>query len=276
MNRHNQTILVQWIVIIFISLTIALQPLWTEGHFEEIKTEERQEQTWLFDESIVGKYAQIEAPIPEAALAPSPKNDLQQLKMRAVELHAAQSGEDYRAITAMINPENPLPSDYVPEDMSVLNTRSYDGAMMRSEAAQALEHLMADGEGNGYILYVVSAYRSYALQERLHNGYIASMGREAAENESAPAGASEHQSGLAVDLSCDAVGKNLVEAFESTSEGLWVAENAWHYGFIIRYPRDKDHITGYIYEPWHLRYVGEEMASIVHQTGLTLEELYAE
>ncbi len=277
MNRHSQYILLQWIAIFVISLTMALQPLWT-GDPDEEKMYEQQERTWLFDESIVGKYAQIhgQQPDPESESELSGEEYLQNLKMQASELRAVHSDEGYKAITALISPEHPLPPDYIPENMSVLGTRAYDGAMMRAEAAEALERLMADAEANGQILYVISVYRSYALQERLHNGYIASMGRAAAENESAPPGASEHQSGLAVDLSCESVGHDLVEACENTPEGRWVAEHAWQYGFIVRYPKDKTHKTGYGYEPWHLRYIGVEMAQLIHETGLTLEELYEE
>ena len=121
-------------------------------------------------------------------------------------------------------------------------------------------------EETGYDFTLLSGYRSYQRQQELFDYWVEPDGYEAALMESALPGRSEHQSGLAMD-----VGK-LEYEYAHTDEGIWLAENCHKYGFIIRYPEDKTEITGYIYEPWHIRYLGESTAKLVHDSGLTLEE----
>ncbi len=121
-------------------------------------------------------------------------------------------------------------------------------------------------EETGYDFTLLSGYRSYQRQQELFDYWVEQDGYEAALMESALPGRSEHQSGLAMD-----VGK-LEYEYAHTDEGIWLAENCHKYGFIIRYPEDKTEITGYIYEPWHIRYLGESTAKLVHDSGLTLEE----
>lgn len=121
-------------------------------------------------------------------------------------------------------------------------------------------------EETGYDFTILSGYRSYQRQQELFDYWAEQDGYEAALMESALPGKSEHQSGLAMD-----VGK-LEYEYAHTDEGSWLAENCHKYGFIIRYPEDKTEITGYIYEPWHIRYLGESTAKLVHDSGLTLEE----
>ena len=114
-----------------------------------------------------------------------------------------------------------------------------------------------------------SGYRSYELQENLYTGYVASHGQESADLESAKPGHSEHQLGLAMDLSIDGT---LDESFGLTEQFDWLQENAYKYGYILRYPKDKVYMTGYAYEPWHYRYVGVEAATIIHNEDITYEE----
>lgn len=121
-------------------------------------------------------------------------------------------------------------------------------------------------EETGYDFTLLSGYRSYQRQQELFDYWVEQDGYEAALMESALPGRSEHQSGLAMD-----VGK-LEYEYAHIDEGIWLAENCHKYGFIIRYPEDKTEITGYIYEPWHIRYLGESTAKLVHDSGLTLEE----
>lgn len=121
-------------------------------------------------------------------------------------------------------------------------------------------------EETSYDFTLLSGYRSYQRQQELFDYWVEQDGYEAALMESALPGRSEHQSGLAMD-----VGK-LEYEYAHTDEGIWLAENCHKYGFIIRYPEDKTEITGYIYEPWHIRYLGESTAKLVHDSGLTLEE----
>ena len=122
-------------------------------------------------------------------------------------------------------------------------------------------------------LVVTSSYRDYEYQEDIYNRYVKSDGKEAADTYSGRPGFSEHQTGLAVDLYN---GKTVYTQFESTKEFDWMQENAHKYGFILRFPKDKDNITGYQYESWHYRYVGKEIAQYIHEHDITYEEYYAQ
>lgn len=176
-------------------------------------------------------------------------------------------------LDVVVNKQRNLPRDYEPGDLVVPDV-PFAGPeqLLRLEAARALEELfLAAGEA-GHGLAAVSGYRSYASQEAIFGRNVAQVGFEEANRFSAQPGQSEHQTGLAMDVSSTSVGFRLVERFGETPEGLWLAENAADHGFIIRYPRDKEEITGYIYEPWHLRYVGERLASEITRQGVTLEE----
>ena len=131
------------------------------------------------------------------------------------------------------------------------------------EVYDALREMNADSE---HWYYIVSAYRSYYSQEVIFQGWCDMYGFEEASTISSQAGHSEHQTGLTMDLD------SLEEWYGDTSEGIWLAENCWRYGFIIRYPKGKESITGYSYEPWHVRYLGKSTAKLVYDSGLTLEE----
>lgn len=113
---------------------------------------------------------------------------------------------------------------------------------------------------------MISAYRSYSSQERIFNGWVNMYGFEYASTISSQAGHSEHQTGLTMDLD------SLDESYGDTPEGVWLAQNCYKYGFIIRYPKGGENITGYSYEPWHVRYLGKSTAKLVYSSGLTLEE----
>jgi D-alanyl-D-alanine carboxypeptidase len=181
------------------------------------------------------------------------------------------------SILVLVNKEHPLPADYEPNDLVEPQVPfSFDEKvqkrLMRKEAARALEELFEASEKEGLSLYAVSGYRSYERQEAIF-AYNASLhGEEKANQFSARPGESEHQTGLAMDVSSPAVQFDLIEAFADTPEGRWLEENAARFGFIIRYPKDKTHITQYQYEPWHLRYVGKEAAQEMAAKHLTLEE----
>ena len=128
--------------------------------------------------------------------------------------------------------------------------------------------MQADAKALGLNIPLVSGYRSYETQENLYNKYVKKDGEKKANTYSAKPGESEHQTGLAFDIG------SVDRSFANTIEAKWLAENAYLYGFIIRYPKDKEEITGYNYEPWHLRYVGQELAKYLKKNNLTLEEYY--
>ena len=149
-----------------------------------------------------------------------------------------------------------LPSDY--------------GNGLTSATQSAFDKMNADAKSLGLSLWIASGYRSYWTQNTLYNNYVASDGKEEADTYSARPGYSEHQTGLAFDLN------SVEDSFANTDEGKWVKDNCYRYGLIIRYPKGKESITGYIYEPWHLRYVGVEFATKLYNNGdwITLEEYF--
>lgn len=145
-----------------------------------------------------------------------------------------------------------LPSDYNPG--------------VDPEANAALQDMFNAAKADGLNLFVCSGFRSYATQKQLYNSYVQIDGVAEAERYSARPGHSEHQTGLAFDI-------NKADAsFEGSPEAIWLAANCHKYGFIIRYPKDKESVTGYMYEPWHVRYLGVEIATQVYNSGLCLEE----
>lgn len=188
---------------------------------------------------------------------------------------------DTSTVTYLVNREFPLAEDFVPEDLTTPDIRfafsdtTIDKAKMTPEAGEALALLFnAAYEEAGLTLYGVSAYRSYARQYTIYATNLATRGIAQTNRYSAAPGRSEHQTGLAIDISCASEVFGLETTFADTPEGIWVAENAHRFGFILRYPKDKEDITGYNYEPWHIRYVGTELAGNLYETGLTLDEYY--
>lgn len=183
------------------------------------------------------------------------------------------------SLTVLVNKEFVLPAEYVPEDLVVPKIRfSFSEykqkKLMRQEAAQALERLFEGAEEAGVSLFGVSGYRSYDRQKDIYERNVAQKGREQTDLFSARPGSSEHQTGLAMDISTGSIHYRLDEEFAGTPEGRFLADHAHEYGFIIRYPKEKSDITGYAYEPWHIRYVGEPLAKELYERGITLEEYY--
>jgi zinc D-Ala-D-Ala carboxypeptidase len=175
------------------------------------------------------------------------------------------------------NKERNLPEDYEPADLVFPNVpfpfkEDLPKKKMRKEAAESVEILFKAAEEQGLELLAQSGYRSYDTQVSIFAYNADQFGEEKANQTSAQPGQSEHQTGLSLDVTSPRVNYELVEKFGETKEGKWVAENAHKYGFIIRYPKGKEEITGYQYEPWHLRYVGIEHSKKIHERGITLEE----
>jgi D-alanyl-D-alanine carboxypeptidase len=182
----------------------------------------------------------------------------------------------------IVNKARPLqPKDYAPANLRApaipLRLTAKDEEMlMRSDAAQALEQLVTAAKDQASLqLMLSSAYRSYGFQRGLYNRYVSQQGQAVADSQSARPGHSEHQTGLAADVEPASRTCEVETCFATTPEGKWVAANAYSYGFVVRYPEGKQGITGYIYEPWHLRYVGTELATAIHAAGNpTLEEFF--
>jgi D-alanyl-D-alanine carboxypeptidase len=186
-----------------------------------------------------------------------------------------------QAMTVIVNKQRSLPEGYEPSDLVEPNVPfSFDGPHekrhLRKEAAEALEKLFAGAKADGIELRAVSGYRSYERQVSIYNNNVKTKGQEYTDRVSSVPGHSEHQTGLAIDVSSPSVGNALEEVFGTSKEGQWLAEHAAEYGYIIRYPKGEDDITGYVYEPWHIRYVGTDLAPDVVKSGLTLEEYFDE
>lgn len=191
---------------------------------------------------------------------------------------AVKAGSMQNESTSIIvNKHQPLSADHVPADLVIPDIPfSFNGKpekrYLRKPAADAVEALFAAAKKDGIELFGVSGYRSYNTQRWLWNYNVRKKGEAAASRYNASPGMSEHQTGLALDVSSESVGLQLTEPFGDTKEGLWLADNAHRFGFILRYPEGKEQITGYSYEPWHIRYVGTETAGAIYKNKLTLEE----
>ena len=159
-----------------------------------------------------------------------------------------------------------LPSNFAPNNLVAIN--GYIKVV--DYVKDAFLSLSSDAKAIGLNIYASSGYRSYSNQKYIYENYVSMDGKENADRYSARAGYSEHQTGLAIDV-------NTIDmTFDNTSESVWLRENAYKYGFIIRYPKGKEEITGYMYEPWHIRYVGKELSNKLYKDGsyITLEEYY--
>lgn len=175
--------------------------------------------------------------------------------------------------TMLVNKYNALSKDYEVEDLKTISkTYSYgDNKKLNKEAYDAFINLAEDAKKEGYTILIVSSYRTYQDQEDVWKDYKASFGTKKADAYAARAGSSEHETGLAIDVA-DYNDKN--DKFEATESFKWMQTNAHKYGYILRYPKGKENITGYSYEAWHYRYVGIDTATKVYNEGITYDEYY--
>lgn len=183
---------------------------------------------------------------------------------------------DPTSIWIIANKTHPLPKGYAPSDLSQPNVavnpqKSAEENSFRAVAQPALKEMFDAAKADGYSLFMASGYRSEALQTVYYNNYVARDGEAAANRYSAKPGTSEHQTGLALDIAAASRTCYLDECFANMPEGKWLAANAYKYGFVLRYPDGKESETGYMFEPWHYRYVGKELAAQIHSSGQTLE-----
>ncbi|WP_394162863.1 M15 family metallopeptidase [Galactobacter valiniphilus] len=180
---------------------------------------------------------------------------------------------DPRNIGVLVNKTHPLkPKSYVPKGLVRVN-----GQRMRAEPAKALTKLMRDAKRSGARIVTVSGYRSYSTQKALFARYTRAYGSAYAARISARPGYSEHQTGLTMDVGAANGACRLGSCFGNTKAGRWVAKNAWKYGYIVRYPKGQEKVTGYTYEPWHLRYVGVKISTAMKKGKIpTLEHYYGQ
>lgn len=164
-----------------------------------------------------------------------------------------------------------LDKDYVPDNLVTISS-VYGRGEIQEDAYNAFIKMYNDAAKKGLYPYISSSYRSYSRQNTLYTNYANADGIKKADTYSARPGYSEHQTGLAMDLGT--ASNNNIGDFENSKEFTWVKENAHKYGFILRYPEGKEYITGYMYEPWHYRYVGEKVAKYIYENNITYEEYY--
>lgn len=176
----------------------------------------------------------------------------------------------------LVNKYSPLDSNYVPQDL-VLVSNPYFNSLGNSrlevvkEVYEAFKLMAGDALLQGYQIFIDSGYRSFNYQQEVLDYYLGLMGDEAYKKVAMP-GTSEHQLGLAIDIASVINGQYFDELNDDMLVTKWVHDNAYKYGFILRYPKGKEEITGYNYEPWHFRFVGLDLAMKLKNSGLTLEE----
>jgi D-alanyl-D-alanine carboxypeptidase len=190
------------------------------------------------------------------------------------------SVNDPSSIWVVVNKGRVLPSTYVPGDLVVpaIPLRLSSGVQemhLRKEAASALEAMSAAANSQNAHLMLASGYRSYSTQVSVYGSEVKNYGLAQADRESARPGHSEHQSGLAADLEPASRSCEVQDCFAQTAEGKWLATNSYKYGYVIRYQQANENITGYKYEPWHVRYVGLELAKQIYQNNQALEQFFA-
>lgn len=166
-----------------------------------------------------------------------------------------------------------LGKDYIPNDLEKIDSKySINNGMLVHDAKVEFEQMAKQAEEDGYTIRAISAYRSYDYQNKLYNNYVKKDGKQSADRYSARPGFSEHQTGLAVDV--DNI-KETYTNFGKTKEFIWMQENAYKYGFILRYTKETEFITGYLNEEWHYRYVGVNISTYIHNNPMTYEEYFA-
>lgn len=213
------------------------------------------------------------APTPSASPTPRPPSPLKLTFDRR-----QFSIDDPASIWVVANKLRPLdPKNYAAPDLVSTPVKYVNTPTLRQVAADAVVAMFAAYRAeSGKELQIQSAYRSYDVQVNVYNGWVAQLGQEGADLTSARPGHSEHQTGLALDISSVPAVCALDQCFADTPEGKWLAANAYKWGFILRYPNGKTNITGYEFEPWHYRYVGVDLATAMHDTGIpTLEQFFS-
>jgi D-alanyl-D-alanine carboxypeptidase len=183
------------------------------------------------------------------------------------------------SLWAVVNKGRALPSTYTPDNLVVPDvplrlSGGVNEMHLREEAAKALAEMFSSAKAQNIDLMLASGYRSYFDQVAVYNSYVAQSGVAKADTFSARPGLSEHQTGLAADVEPVSRNCEVEQCFENTKEGQWLAANAYKFGFIIRYQKTTENLTGYEYEPWHVRYVGLDLAAELQTSGQTMEQFF--
>ncbi|MBR5229349.1 MAG: M15 family metallopeptidase [Firmicutes bacterium] len=177
-------------------------------------------------------------------------------------------------VLVLVNKYYTVSKGYKPIDMVTIDNKygTYTDMEMKADAYEAYKRLYSDAKAEGFNLKLCSTMRSYNTQKTLFNNSLANRGRETTNVRSAYPGRSEHHTGYAIDVTSASMGWGLTQDFINFPDGQWINDHCHEYGYIVRYPKGKTDITGYAYEPWHLRYVGVDVATYIMANNLTLEE----
>lgn len=192
------------------------------------------------------------------------------------ENHSINDPSSYWVI---VNKQRPLKADFAPSNLTTPNVaintaKSQEENSLRADIAPKVVALFNAAQQAGHTYILASGYRSFKLQNTYYTNYVATSGQAEADRFSARPGTSEHQTGLALDVATVDRIHYLDQAFGEDAAGRWLADHAFEYGFIIRYLPGKESITGYMYEPWHIRYVGESLAKKLYERNQTMEEYF--
>ena len=189
----------------------------------------------------------------------------------------AKSLTNPKSAWVVVNKQRPLkPKSYAPTDLVTVPVAHVNPPKLRKSASAAVVAMFAAfTKETGLKMQSQSAYRSYSSQKSVYAGWVKKLGQKGADKTSARPGFSEHQTGLAIDISAKPAKCTLKACFADTKQGKWLAKNAWKYGFILRYPKWLTKTTGYEFEPWHYRFVGKGLSKEMHRTGeKTLESFF--
>jgi len=192
------------------------------------------------------------------------------------DLIAAYNTTSASSLTVVVTKHRPLdPVSYEPDDLvTVSGVPGGAGQQMRAEAAAALTRMYEAANGAGAPFRILTAYRSYGFQQEVYGSDARVWGTAETDRRVARPGYSEHQTGLTADIN-DVPANRLKQTFGASAAGTWVREHAHEYGFIVSYPEGSETVTGYLYEPWHIRYVGAAVSADMHDTGVdTLQEYF--
>lgn len=178
-----------------------------------------------------------------------------------------------KGMYTLVNKYNHLEYNYIPDDLETVGyTYAIHDTKLNKTALENFIKMADDAKKDGITILITTAYRDYNFQSVLYNNYVKADGKKLADTYSARPGYSEHQLGYSFDLTNTDYAD--FSEFEYTNEYAWMKENAYKYGFILRYPKDKEYITGYQFEAWHYRYVGVDIATYIYENEITYEEYY--
>lgn len=263
-KQNNKKFYIKWMVISVSAIMAALAAVWLYVNDWDVEQSMK-----ALAEAVATEEPATKTPKEEAAVPTEPDEsetpEEQPAPAEKVDATVYPEGSTLPAEPTLVkgvllaNKQHPLPETYAPGE--------------EPEARTAFETMKAAAAEDGLDLSAFSTYRDFARQKQLYEGYVAKDGQQAADRYSARPGYSEHQTGLAFDIGEAGQEQHWASAsFGDTEGGKWLAANAHKYGFILRYPEGSEQITGYMHESWHFRYVGKDIATEIHQKGITLEE----